>query len=373
MKRVIIYLTIVLIFVAFVPFSGAEGEKVSVYVMHKGSGQVLVSENAAEKRDVAGLTHLPALLVLSEAVESGKYSLSGDITVSRAAKSVKGPTAFLDVGEVIAKEELYKAAVMTGAGDALYALCENMAGSADKFTEMLNERLSQLDASVEYKNITGEGVPLSCEDIAKVAVCLSDCECYLQRSSVYMDKIVHTGGRETELVNQNRLIRNMQGCRGLYTGSSKTGGYSGAFYAERGGCGYICVILGEKNSAARFERVQSETEACFNTYHEKRLVEKGEVVLSDYPADGNLTGRCDVIAADDCRLLTVQGEELDCVINVPERLQAPIKAGDCVGNVLYTTKDGERSVCIELTVKDDVKKAGFFDFFAETARIFLGK
>lgn len=372
MRRVLTILFIsVFIISAFSPVY-AEAPRSAFYVMHKGSGTTLTSENEDALLPVSGLSRIAPLLIITEAIDNGGFSLDTDITVSKKASQIHGSTAFLDANEVISAEGLYKSAAMIGAGDAIYALAEGIYGSAEKFTESMNSRLKALGADVIYTDITGDGSELSARNIAKIAAALSDHEIYLKYSSIYMDKIVHTGGRETELVNQNRLIRTMQGCRGLFTGSSKAAGYCGAFYIERNGCELICVTLGEESSASRFDHVRNEIEAVFSSYHENKLAQKGDTVIAQYPVTGSTVGTCELVAASDASVLTEQGQKLTTAYNLPDSLTAPIHAGDCVGNAVYSDESGNVLASVELTVNADIEKAGFFDFFRLTALCLTG-
>ena len=344
----------------------------SVFVMHKASGQVIKSSEAERKRNCAGLMLLPALLVISEAVESGAFDISGKVTVSRAAAKVKGATAFIEANERIAAEDLYKSAAIICAGDAIYALAEAKSGNSEGFVEEINERLEQLGIECTYNDIVGTDAELSAVDIARIASALSDCECYLKYSGIYMDSIEHYNGKKTELVNQNRLIRNMQGCKGLATGSSNTAGYCGAFYTERNQCEYICVVLGASSSPTRFELAQNETEAAYASYKEIRIAQKGEVVLHDYPISGAIKKGCDIVSSSNlCILTDNNAEKPKCTYEIAEYLTAPVKAGECVGNIKYTDSDGKILGVAELSVKETIEKAGFWDFFKIAAEKFM--
>ena len=372
MKKRFICLIITIILALTITLPARAQTQSAFIIMHQGSGTVLSAENEDTLLPTAGLWALAPMLVLTEDIDEGSFSLDRNVSVSRAAASVPGSTAFIETNESISAEYLYKAAAMIGAGDAVYALCEADAGSSDKFTERINERLSELGVNAKYEKVN-DATLMSARDIAKIASALCTHGTYLKYSSVYMDEITHTGDRTTELVNPNRLIRSMQGCKGLMTGSSNAAGYCGAFYTERQNGSYICVILGEKNSASRFERVQNETESCFSAYRETRLASKGEVVLSGYPVSGACVRTCELIAAADVSLLTEQGKTFESSCNLPDTLTAPMHTGDCVGNMIYTDESGNVLANVELTVKDDIEKAGFFDFFRMVAGTLLGR
>ena len=156
------------------------------------------------------------------------------------------------------------------------------------------------------------------------------------------------------------------------TGSSNTAGYCGAFYVERNGCQLVCVTMGEENSQSRFDHVKTELESIFSTYRENKLATKSEAVISDYPLSGACERSCTLVAISDVSILTEQAQKLNCSYNIPEVLTAPISAGDCVGNAVYTDEAGNILATIELTVSEDIKKAGYFDFVRVTALCLTG-
>ena len=370
-KFSVIIIVLSVLFLCACPSTIAESECV-VYLFHKGTGQILTAEGADEMRDCAGLARLAPLVVISESIEDGSFKLSTDITVSKSASKVKGPTAFVEANERISAEALYKSAAMICAGDAVYALAEAISGSEEGFVAVMNERLCELGVDCKYEDIIGQEVRLSARDIGKLAVALSECECYLKYSGIYMDSIEHAGGNVTELVNPNRLARNLMGCKGLATGSSAEAGYCGAFYAERNGCEYICIVLGAEDSTDRFDRARAQIEAAFNSYTEYKIASAGEVLMTDFPIKGTVTRGCDIIAASDLYVLTENtSEKPKCEYDIPNSLNAPIQSGTCIGNVRCMDASGNVLAVAELTVGTDIKKAGFWDFFVIYAEEFM--
>ena len=371
MKRLFLIVLAVLLLAGTGIASHAEpqtGEKSTVRaacVYHTGSGKFVSEENADEKLNVAGLSRLPALVTIAEAVESGKIDLlNTTVTVSEKAAREKGPTAFIEANEIIKAELLFKSAAMMGAGDAVFALGEMLSGSEDAFLKCVNSLLESMGIDTVLSSISGEGSAFSARELACLSARLAKCKTYLKYSSLYMDSITHENGKETELVNSNRLVRTLNGCIGLSTGSSNDALYCGTFYTERTECGYICVILGAKNSAMRFEKAKEATETAFSTYKEIKIAKKGDVIIYDYPIAGAQKKMCEITAAADMSVLSANaGEKPKCTYNMPEMLTAPVKCGDVVGNAVYTDADGNILCTLELTVNTDINKAGFYDFF----------
>ena len=113
-------------------------------LMDVDSGKVLMSMNADEKLYPASVTKIMTLLLVTEALDSGKISLSDTVTASASAASKGGSQIWLKEGEQMTVDDLLKATAVYSANDACTALGELLAGSDEAFTAMINERAQQL-------------------------------------------------------------------------------------------------------------------------------------------------------------------------------------------------------------------------------------
>lgn len=96
--------------------------------------------NADEKLYPASVTKIMTLLLVTEALDSGKISLSDTVTASASAASKGGSQIWLKEGEQMTVDDLLKATAVYSANDACTALGELLAGSDEAFTAMINER-----------------------------------------------------------------------------------------------------------------------------------------------------------------------------------------------------------------------------------------
>ncbi|MCE5234549.1 MAG: hypothetical protein ABFC62_06725 [Clostridiaceae bacterium] len=337
------------------------GVKTAV-IVEPTSGQVIMGKLPDEKVNVAGLTRLPALLLVCELADTGAIAPSAEVTVSEAAAAVKGPTAFVEPYEKIAAGELMKAAVMIGAGDAIYALAEAATGSADMFVERLNERLRGLGVDASYTNITGDGVLLSASDLATLGGEIVKSAMFRNYATAYMDEIVHENGKSTELVNSNRLIKSTSGCGGVGTGSSDAAGYCGVFWVLRGGSNYVCAVTGAANSSVRFNAAQAMLEYAFAAFKAVTLSRTGELMVENVRVKGGTEMFVSLAAKADNVLLLKQNEEYQERRNVPETLNAPLAADQVVGTLEYLDPDGNLLAVVELVPHKAIAQAGLFDF-----------
>ena len=320
----------------------------SAAVAEASSLSIVLAKEADAKLDVAGLARLPVLLYVCESIDAGIFAPTATVTISEAAAAVRGPTAFVEPYERISAEALLKAAVMILAGDAIQALAEACAGTSGAAIAAVNARLSSLSIEAECMSLSGEGTRLSANDLLKLGGALAKSGTFCAYSANYMDEIVHEKGNRTELVNPNRLIRNTTGCFGIATGSS----------AE---AGYLCVVTGAPDSAARFSMAQEMIEYCFTAYKATALARAGEVLVEAMPVRGGTLDTVDLVAGTDAVLLLRQGETYERGLSLPEILTAPLPANRAVGKAYFTGPDGTVVAEIDLFPKSDVSAATLWE------------
>jgi len=351
-----------------ISMEGASGQVLT----EASTQQVLIEYEADTARSVAGLSKLPGLLVLCEAVDSGMFDLTSLVQVSQEAARISGPTAFIEGGEAIEAAPLMKAAVMVCAGDAIYALGEALFGSEAVFVSVIQERLRELGIDVPYDNASGADVKFTPRQLALMGAELMQSPCFAAHSKFTLEEIVHKDGRKTELVNANRMLRSYAGCTGVATGSSQTDGYCGVFYISRGDTNLVCVVLGCKNSATRFAIATEMLNQTFSTIRAQRLATKGDVIAKDVRVIGGKRRDVNLVAKESVVLVLEKNEPaLLPVETIPKRLHAPLSAEDVVGTISYQTADGVEKGKVELVVQVPIEEAFLRDFIRNAILGFL--
>lgn len=353
---------------ASISLEGASGRVLT----EASTQQALIEHEADTARSVAGLSKLPGLLVLCEAVDAGMLDLTSLVQVSQKAAGVSGPTAFIEGGETIEAAPLMKAAVMICAGDAIFALGEALFGSESAFLNSIQERIRELGIDTPYGDATGKDVQFTPRQLALLGAELMESPCFSAHSKLTLEEISHKDGRKTELVNANRMLRNYAGCTGVATGSSQSDGYCGVFYISRGDTNLVCVVLGSKNSATRFAIATEMLNQTFSTIRAQRLATKGEVLAKDVRVIGGKRREVNLVAKESVVLLLEKNEPaLSPVEAIPKRLHAPLSAEDVVGTISYQTVDGVERGKVELVVQVPIEEAFLRDFIRNAILGFL--
>ena len=336
-----------------------------------GRAEPLLDKKGMEAMAVAGLRKLPAVLTLCRAFDSGLISESTGMQVSPHAASISGPTAFLESGERIEAGELLKAAVMISAGDAIVTLGENAFGSESVFLNNIQVTLKELGIDRTLTDCLGTGVAFSALDLCTLGAAAAKSQHFCRWAGQYMEHIVHSGGRETELVNANRMIRSYNGCFGLMTGSQKEEGYTGVFAVKRNDVVYVAAIIGAKSSEDRFAAAGSLFDYAFATFQPVRLTGAGEVAAPDWPVLSGDRAAVDLVAHEDASLLLNKSAgKVDRRLDVEDPLTAPLYADESVGSAVFTL-GGEEVFAVALYPAADVASHSLVDLLRRVGRSYL--
>lgn len=377
MKRL---LCAIMAFAALLPTALTRAEELKVdtpmvaaVLMDVGSDTILYSSFGDAPFDVAGLVKLPAILTLAEAFDEGVIAAASEMRVSARAAKISGPTAFLSDGETICAGELMKAAVMISAGDAIVTLGENAFGSESVFVDNINATLRLAGVERTMTDACGTGMQFSAQELAKLGKRALESGTYQKYCLLYRDFLKHSDGRETELVNANRMIRSYTGCKGLVTGSAGTSTYCGVFAAERSGTAFIAVVIGADTANARFEAAETMLNFGFANFVSKRCLKAGEVVVPELSVQDGTEKTVQLIAREEVRLLLPKSAERDLrqTLETPDRLIAPIDDSVALGRIVYQDAEGTVLAEIPLYADRSVEAFGWRDVFSVIAAAFL--
>lgn len=373
MRRVICFFSVVLVLGLLMPLS-AHGEgyacgACAVGVL--GDGRVLAGQQGDILQSAAGLSKLPAILTLCRAFDQGIIQGETVMSVSRRAAGIPGPTAFLEAGESIQAEALWKAAVMISAGDAICTLGENAFGSESVFCQNIEVTCRELGVEKEFSDCVGTGVKFTAEELLKLGLAAAESPGFCRWAGVYMDEIVHENGRSTELVSANRMLRSYSGCFGLLTGSSPEDGYCGVFAAKKNDTVAVAVVLGARSSQKRFDIAGELLEYVYANYRMVTMHRAGETV-EEVPVEKGEGKTVQLISQETAAFLCPKdGGIPEQVLEAELPLQAPLRADTPVGAVSYRL-EGEILCTLPLYPDRDVGEYTFLSLLRRFMRGYTG-
>ena len=345
----------------------------SALLMEASTGQVIYEKNADEPRSPASITKIMTLILIFDALESGKIKMDDSVTTSAYAKSMGGSQVFLEEGEVQTVETLIKCIVIASGNDASVAMAEYIAGNEPEFVKMMNERAAGLGMSnTHFEDCCGLTDSLThvttARDIALMSRELINRYPQIHNySTIWMDTITHVtkqGSKEFGLSNTNKLLKMAANftVTGLKTGSTSLAKYCFSGTAEKDGIRLIASIMAAPDYKARF----GDALTLLNYgYANCRMYQDTDMpALPSIPVKN---GKADTVPLEyegGFSYLSLNGEDLSAIqkdLVVQEFAEAPVTAGEQAGWLSYTL-NGTKIGQVPIRFKESVEKASFMDY-----------
>lgn len=340
--------------------SNVEVSAPSAVLIEANSRKVLSDKNSHEKRACASVTKVMTLLLVMEAVDSGKLKLSDTLSASAHAASMGGSDIWLEEGETMSVDDLIKATAVASANDAAVVLAEAISGSETAFVAQMNKKAKKLGMKdTTFKNCNGldeEGHLTSAYDVALMSAELITHKKIFDYTSIWLDNL---RGGKTQIVNTNKLLKTYKGITGLKTGTTDDAGCCMSATAERDGLSLISVVLGCDSGTSRFADSAALLDYGFANYTVKKLTlpkKTTENVKVKGGMSDTLFLRCEKPGT--MIVSRTADEKLVTECKVKKELQAPIKAGDTIGEVNYYSGKELLKSC-KITAKNTIEKMTF--------------
>ena len=336
----------------------------SAILMDVGSGQILYEKNAHDKLPPASVTKVMTMLLICEALDSGKITLDDSVQISDNAASMGGSQIFLEAGEVQKVDTLLKGIAVASANDGCVAMAEYIGGSVESFVDMMNAKAKELNMK-DTNFVNTNGLPVdnhytSAHDIAIMSRELLKHDVISKYLTTWMDQVV-VGKKQITvgLANTNKLIKHYQGATGVKTGFTQQAKYCLSASAKRGDTHLVAVTLGAETSPERFKYATSLLNFGFANYESVKLCSKNDNIAT-LTLDKADEQKINLVAKEDLSVLIKKGGNKDFTrkIKVNENPTIPIKKGTNLGYVeIYQGKTLVGKV--DLVNTKDIQKASY--------------
>ena len=259
------------------------------------------------------MTKMMGLYLILGKLKDGSIKYEDIVTVTDNAASMGGSQVFLEPGEQITVNDLFKAICIASANDAIVALGEHTFGSEQTFINEMNNMAKRLGMNnTNFVNATGFHDPnhyTTANDMAILALALltSYKEDILKYTSMYESYIRENTEKPFWLVNTNKLVRFYEGMDGLKTGYTSDSGFNLTATAERNGLRFITVVMDAETSSSRNADTTNLMNYGFNNYKVVTLYKKGETI-SNYTFHNAKTEKTPIIAKEDITYVTKKNE-----------------------------------------------------------------
>lgn len=352
--------------------AGPEVKAKSAVLMDVHTGTLLCQQNAHEPLAPASVTKVMTLLLIMEAIDSGKIGWEDTVTASEEAAAKGGSQIYLKAGETMSVSDMVKSIAVSSANDCACAMAEHIAGSESAFVELMNSRAKELGMNdTNFVNCTGlddddaaQAHKTSAYDIALMSrELLKNHPDIKEYTTIWMDTVRDgTFG----LSNTNKMVRFYSGCTGLKTGFTSAAGYCLSASAQRDGMELISVVMGSETSKDRFGACKSLLDYGFANFalYEPALQEGASVPvqLGTEPAVGAVPAGQTSILVDKSQRNSIESE-----VALEQSVKAPVSQGQRLGTLII--RCGEQTLAqVPLVAEKAVTKLTTVDLAIQILR-----
>ena len=339
----------------------------SALLMDVATGTVLYEKECHERLAPASVTKIMTMLLIMEALDSGKIRLTDQVTASEAAAAKGGSQIYLKVGENMPVSDMLKSIAVSSANDCACAMAELLAGSESAFVEQMNQRAAELGmADTHFVNCTGlDDSPeaanhrTSAYDIALMSrELLKNHPDIKKYTTIWMDT-VRDGA--FGLSNTNKLIRFYSGATGLKTGFTSGAGYCLSATAKREGMELIAVVMGCESSQKRTADCKALLDYGFATYSVVRPgLKEGRTVAVHLGKQESVP--VELVERREILVDKAKRTSLSARVELAQTVPAPVGKGQRVGTISVYS-DERMLIQLPLVAAQAVEKLGFGDVF----------
>lgn len=352
----------------------------SAVLMEGSTGTVLFEKNKDERLKPASITKIMTLILIFEALDKGQIKLTDDVSVSEHAASMGGSQVFLEPYEVQKVETMIKCISIASANDASVAMAEHIAGSEEEFVARMNAKAKELGMNnTNFVNCTGldtDNHYTTAYDVALMSRELITKHPEISNyATIWMDTIIHNtrkGSTEFGLTNTNKLIKSYKGITGLKTGSTSVAKYCLSATARRNNMDLIAVIMAAPDTKTRFMEAAKLLNYGYANYS-LYIDENKDITLAPVKVVKGVSDYVEGKAGREFSYLcdkSKSSENIRKEVVLYDKVQAPVAAGDKIGEILYYYEN-QQIGSVDILARSDVKKAGFKDCLAKTLKKFF--
>ncbi len=362
--------------------SGPEIQSPSALLMEASTGEVIYEKNADEQRSPASITKIMTLILIFDAIDSGKIKMTDEVVTSAHAKSMGGSQVFLEEGELQSVETMIKCIVIASGNDASVAMAEYIAGTEDEFIRMMNERAAGLGMTgTHFEDCCGlTDSPTHVTTARDIAIMSRELiNKYPQihnYSTIWMENITHVtkqGTKEFGLSNTNKLLKmaTNYNVTGLKTGSTSLAKYCFAGTAEKDGVRLIATIMAAPDYKIRFGDANTLLNygyANCKLYEDKEMEPLPQMAVRDGVED-----TVPLKYGGEFSYMSMSGEDfsaIEKVLMVPEEIEAPVEPDQKIGVLRYQL-NGKTLGEVDVLTDGTIKKAGYRDYLGKVRRAWM--
>jgi serine-type D-Ala-D-Ala carboxypeptidase (penicillin-binding protein 5/6) len=344
------------------------------------ANQVLVEKDADMPVEPASLTKLMTAYIVFDALRAKKITLEQTFAVSERAWKMPGSRMFIDPRMKVKIDDLLKGMIVQSGNDATVALAEGVAGSVERFVQLMNEQAKLLGMSkTQYKNpegLTEAGHTTTARDLALLSTRLM--REFTEFTPIYaIKKFRMEGSPLANDTNRNLLLFRDPSVDGLKTGHTDAAGYCLIATAKRDFAGIgqrrlLSVVLGTANENARAQESQKLLNWGYTAFEAVKLFDANQPVINA-PVWKGKEATVKIGNAVTAYIVAVpsgSGSKIKTQVSRLDPLLAPLAKGQQIGGLKITL--GDQAYAEQpLFVLESVEQAGWFGRTWDALRLWI--
>lgn len=363
------------------------------------TGLPLYAKNEHQEMYPASLTKIMTALLVLEAVDSGKLSLTDSLTASRSAMTTgldeDGSSAGIQEGETMTVEQYLTCMLVVSANEACNVLAEAVSGSVSAFVEAMNAKAQALGCeNTHFVNASGLHDPqhyTSAWDLYLITRAAMEHEDFMRICDTGKAVIPATNLSEERTLHTTNYLIDVWRSRGyinadahgIKTGSTDAAGHCLVSSAIRGSLHFVSVALGGERKTLEDGEIRTysfyDTNQLFkwafeNFSYQTVALETEEI--QEVPVELSKTDHVTVHPAGDAEVLLPKTLSLDLLerdVELQSSVDAPVSAGQKLGTMTLSY-DGTTYATLDLVASFDVEASrlktllrSIQDFFSKTS------
>ncbi|MCY3822526.1 MAG: D-alanyl-D-alanine carboxypeptidase [Nitrospinae bacterium] len=338
----------------------------SILLLEAKTGRALKAKNERLPTKPASIVKMMTALIAMEQINRNIIHLDEIITTSRSASRIGGQQVYLKQGEKFSLRDLMKSIIISSANDSSYAVAEHIAGDAEAFVELMNQRAKELGmTNTHFVNVNGlppgRNKPTNRMSARDAGILARELIKYplIMKWSATRNAPFRNGS--FILTNTNTLLGRFRGMDGLKTGYHRKAGFSIVATAKRKNLRLIAVVMGSSHSRRRFKEAKRLLAWGFTQYRWVDLaqIKKPERRQIKVLSGQKRTVRIRLKNSVEALVRRGDGKRISMNVELPPEISAPIRNGQKVGRITYELR-GNKIGGTDLVAAEPVKKLGFF-------------
>ncbi len=309
-------------------------------LMDASNKRVLYEENADVEMAMASTTKIMTCIV---ALENSKP----DDIVTVSSYAAKMPDVQLNIkpGEKFYIGDLLYSLMLESHNDVAVAIAEHIGGSVEGFATMMNDKARELGCEhtnfVTPNGLDAAGHHTTAKELAMIACYAIQNKKFIEitNASNHVFKEI-TKGKSYQVSNKNRFLYLMDGAIGVKTGFTNDAGYCFVGAIQKTDRTLISVVLGcgwPPSKNLKWSDTKELMTYGLENYEIKQIFEEAKL---DPVVVNNGQQRYEALnLSGDLKLLMRDDENVKVEYDIPEVIQAPVKANSIVGYAKYYIND----------------------------------